>query len=121
MCGVTRAGMLILHSGVMICRPCADRVATLLRTATKSFLDRVWDLNRVWDAVDAGKRDTTTLDTREVFAKLREGVATTISPDDFKTHWDLGTAYAEMGLLADALSELATALDERAPHDMAQE
>lgn len=41
----------------------------------------------------------------EVCAKFRQGVAQRVRDDDLDTHIDLGVAYAEMGLLADAVAE----------------
>jgi tetratricopeptide (TPR) repeat protein len=41
----------------------------------------------------------------EVFAKFKEGVARQIGADDAQSHYDLGVAYKEMGLLDDAVRE----------------
>lgn len=45
----------------------------------------------------------------EVFAKFKEGVKQQISDTDSATHYDLGVAYKEMGLLNDALHEFEIA------------
>jgi tetratricopeptide (TPR) repeat protein len=45
----------------------------------------------------------------EVFAKFKEGVKSQISDTDSATHYDLGVAYKEMGLLNDALHEFEMA------------
>lgn len=45
------------------------------------------------------------VDVEEVFAKFKEGVAKQISVDDAQSHYDLGVAYKEMGLLEDAIRE----------------
>jgi tetratricopeptide (TPR) repeat protein len=56
------------------------------------------------------------VDVEEVFAKFKEGVAKHLPADDAQSHYDLGVAYQEMGLVDDALRELeiAAGSDERA-------
>lgn len=49
------------------------------------------------------------VDVEEVFAKFKEGVKAKISESDSATHYDLGVAYKEMGLLQDAISEFELA------------
>ncbi|HEY0841081.1 MAG TPA: tetratricopeptide repeat protein, partial [Vulgatibacter sp.] len=45
----------------------------------------------------------------DVLAEFKRGVSQTVSVEDTDTHYDLGIAYKEMGLLADAVSEFAIA------------
>jgi tetratricopeptide (TPR) repeat protein len=49
--------------------------------------------------------ETEQVDVEEVFAKFKEGVAQQIAVDDTQSHYDLGVAYKEMGLVDDALRE----------------
>ena len=49
------------------------------------------------------------VDVEEVFAKFKEGVAKQIDVDDAQSHYDLGVAYKEMGLIDDALREFEVA------------
>lgn len=49
------------------------------------------------------------IDVESVFAQFKKGVAAQISPDDSETHFDLGIAYKEMGLLEDAIQEFEIA------------
>ncbi len=49
------------------------------------------------------------VDVEEVFAKFKEGVAKQIGVDDAQSHYDLGVAYKEMGLVDDAIREFDTA------------
>jgi tetratricopeptide (TPR) repeat protein len=49
------------------------------------------------------------VDVEEVFAKFKEGVARQIGADDAQSHYDLGVAYKEMGLLDDAIREFDVA------------
>ncbi|HEY8038872.1 MAG TPA: hypothetical protein VIF15_03730 [Polyangiaceae bacterium] len=49
------------------------------------------------------------VDVEEVFAKFKEGVAKQIGVDDAQSHYDLGLAYKEMGLVDDAIREFETA------------
>ncbi|HEU4383082.1 MAG TPA: tetratricopeptide repeat protein [Anaeromyxobacteraceae bacterium] len=46
----------------------------------------------------------------EVFDQFKKGVAETVKPEDTETHYDLGIAYKEMGLLDDAIHEFEMAL-----------
>ena len=52
---------------------------------------------------------TDQVDVEEVFAKFKEGVAKQIGADDAQSHYDLGVAYKEMGLVEDAAREFDTA------------
>jgi tetratricopeptide (TPR) repeat protein len=49
------------------------------------------------------------IDVDQVFAKFKEGVRAQISDSDSSTHYDLGVAYKEMGLLPDAINEFTVA------------
>ncbi|MGE6760699.1 tetratricopeptide repeat protein [Corallococcus interemptor] len=45
----------------------------------------------------------------EVFAEFKKGLAKVVKPEDVDTHYDLGIAYKEMGLLDDAVHEFDVA------------
>jgi tetratricopeptide (TPR) repeat protein len=45
------------------------------------------------------------LDVDHVFSQFKKGVEAQVSPDDVATHFDLGIAYKEMGLVVDAMAE----------------
>jgi tetratricopeptide (TPR) repeat protein len=49
------------------------------------------------------------VDIDQVFAKFKEGVRAQVEESDSATHYDLGVAYKEMGLIADAIKELEIA------------
>lgn len=49
------------------------------------------------------------VDVDQVFAKFKEGVRAQVSETDTATHYDLGVAYKEMGLLTDAIGEFELA------------
>jgi tetratricopeptide (TPR) repeat protein len=49
------------------------------------------------------------VDVDEVFEKFKAGVAEQIDADDAQSHYDLGVAYKEMGLIDDALREFEVA------------
>ncbi len=46
----------------------------------------------------------------DIFDQFKKGIAQTVKPEDADTHYDLGIAYKEMGLLDDALHEFEVAL-----------
>jgi pilus assembly protein FimV len=48
---------------------------------------------------------TEQVDVESVFAKFKEGVRAQVSDTDSQTHYDLGVAYREMGLLDDSIGE----------------
>jgi tetratricopeptide (TPR) repeat protein len=52
-------------------------------------------------------------DFHEMLARFRQGIAENIDETDFQSHYDLGVAFKEMGLLDEAISEFQKAL--RAP------
>jgi tetratricopeptide (TPR) repeat protein len=47
----------------------------------------------------------------EVFSEFKKGLEKVVKPEDVETHYDLGIAYKEMGLLDDAIGEMRTARD----------
>jgi tetratricopeptide (TPR) repeat protein len=83
--------------------------------------DRVFDIAASLDALDVLEQATRSsrpptslrpvdeIDVDQVFAKFKEGVRAQISDSDSSTHYDLGVAYKEMGLLPDAINEFAMA------------
>jgi len=52
-------------------------------------------------------------DFREMLTRFRQGIDENIEDTDFQSHYDLGVAFKEMGLLDEAISEFQKAL--RAP------
>ncbi|MBX3183234.1 MAG: tetratricopeptide repeat protein [Polyangiaceae bacterium] len=54
-------------------------------------------------------RSSDDVDVDQVFAKFKEGVRAQVSDQDSATHYDLGVAYKEMGLLNDAVGEFELA------------
>jgi len=49
----------------------------------------------------------------DVFSQFKKGVEQTVTAEDSETHYDLGIAYKEMGLLDDALHEFQVAIGGR--------
>lgn len=60
------------------------------------------------------------LDVEAVFAQFKKGVAETVSAEDSDTHFDLGIAYKEMGLLDDAVSEFELSMSKPERRCLAQ-
>jgi tetratricopeptide (TPR) repeat protein len=65
-------------------------------------LDRAPDLG--------GLDDEFQYSVEDVFNQFKRGVAETVTAEDSDTHYDLGIAYKEMGLVDDAVNEFETAL-----------
>jgi tetratricopeptide (TPR) repeat protein len=49
-------------------------------------------------------------DFSDMLAKFKQGVAANVEEEDFDSHYDLGVAYREMGLLDEAIAEFQKAL-----------
>jgi tetratricopeptide (TPR) repeat protein len=59
------------------------------------------------------------LDVESVFAQFKKGIEETIGLEDSDTHYDLGIAYKEMGLLDDAMHEFELCLTNKQRECMA--
>ena len=95
--------------------------------ATAEYVDLAATIS---DAVEESTRirmrePLVTGDEQADFALLlrhfKEGVARSLGDDDFSTHYDLGVAYKEMGLLDDAVEEFQKALRSRVHRPAAYE
>lgn len=53
--------------------------------------------------------DEAYLSPEEVISEFKKGVARTVAKDDYQTHYNLGIAYKEMGLLDEAIQEFGIA------------
>jgi tetratricopeptide (TPR) repeat protein len=60
-------------------------------------------------AVESAARPVQSLDVDQVFAKFKAGVRAQVTNADAATHYDLGVAYKEMGMVADAINEFEAA------------
>ncbi|HTJ83413.1 MAG TPA: tetratricopeptide repeat protein, partial [Polyangiaceae bacterium] len=61
-------------------------------------------------AEQAAPAGSDVLDVEQVFAQFKKGVEAQVGLEDTDTHFDLGIAYKEMGLLADAIGEFGLCL-----------
>lgn len=81
--------------------------------------DRAFDIAASLDALDALDQEAVSraavaddprqVSVESVFEQFKAGVAAHVSESDAATHYDLGVAYREMGLLPDAISEFQLA------------
>ena len=76
------------------------------KTEASSVLDADAELDLVKALEQPAEQQ---IDVDEVFAKFKQGVKAQVSDNDSATHYDLGVAYKEMGLLADATREFEIA------------
>jgi tetratricopeptide (TPR) repeat protein len=74
-------------------------------------LEALDELEQAPESAGRGAFDSVSqeVDVDQVFAKFKEGVRAQVSESDSATHYDLGVAYKEMGLLPDAVSEFELA------------
>ncbi|MEZ4340368.1 MAG: tetratricopeptide repeat protein [Sandaracinaceae bacterium] len=63
-----------------------------------------------FDEVDDTQAGRDVLDVEQVFAQFKKGVEEQVGAEDTETHFDLGIAYKEMGLLDDAIGEFKLCL-----------
>jgi len=59
-------------------------------------------------------------DVDAVYRAFRDAVAREVREDDVSTHFDLGIAYAEMGMVSDAISEFELVLTHDPNHVQAR-
>lgn len=86
-------------------------------SASADFEDDLFDLSAelhdeiaaFQDDSEAKKTDEDFLSPEEVISEFKKGVSRTVSKDDHQTHYNLGIAYKEMGLLDEAISEFEIA------------
>ncbi|MEQ8724094.1 MAG: tetratricopeptide repeat protein [Sandaracinaceae bacterium] len=62
------------------------------------------------DHSDDTQAGSDVLDVEQVFAQFKKGVESQVGSEDTETHFDLGIAYKEMGLLDDAINEFRLCL-----------
>ncbi len=73
-------------------------------------LDAIEHLDATGTMASTSFEDTDSqVDVEQVFAAFKEGVAKQVPVDDAQSHYDLGVAYKEMGLLEDAIREFEIA------------
>ncbi len=95
------------------------RTATPPPPASYGPEDRAFDIAASLDALDAldagpshdalPSDDPNQISVEQVFQQFKAGVAEEISESDAATHYDLGAAYKEMGLVSDAITEFELA------------
>ena len=61
------------------------------------------------EAPASGGNDEYQVSVEEVFAEFKKGLEKVVKPEDVDTHYDLGVAYKEMGLIDDAVGEFTIA------------
>ena len=85
----------------------ARAAAAASQPAPPADADRSYELaEKLADELDAQPESgSDVLDVEQVFAQFKKGVEQQVGHEDTDTHFDLGIAYKEMGLLADAISE----------------
>jgi tetratricopeptide (TPR) repeat protein len=102
--GASGSGELVVpHSDVMQAEPIEDHAFDIAAS-----LD-VFDGGMLGEPEAGPDGFGRAVDVEEVFAKFKEGVKQQVSESDSQTHYDLGVAYKEMGLLSDAINEFTMA------------
>ena len=60
--------------------------------------------------VAVGSPQTMETEFEAIFEEFRKGIKEQVGDDEFETHYDLGVAYKEMGLIAEAIEEFRLAV-----------
>lgn len=80
----------------------------------ESFSDLAAELNELEQAEASQEQDiVANYSVEDVFEEFKRGTKSQVSDEDSDTHYDLGLAYREMGLLDDAISEFKIATRSR--------
>jgi tetratricopeptide (TPR) repeat protein len=118
---LTEAGFKIKKSKIVAPEPVVEEAAISTAVAAESevfdsegeFFDLASELERELDG-EAGATEELEIASdeqsiEEIVEGFRKGMAETLSPEDYDTHYNLGIAYREMGLADEAISEFQLA------------
>ena len=118
-CLTTLRDSLNSHPGHPLLLDKIDEVEDLVAAQPPSSVERLSDENdsfllaeKLAEELDPAELDETgsdVLDVESVFAQFKKGVEEQIGMEDSDTHYELGIAYKEMGLLDDAVHEFELA------------
>lgn len=67
------------------------------------------ELEQETPAAELAPAEDYQVSVEEVFAEFKKGLEKVVKPEDVDTHYDLGVAYKEMGLIDDAITEFTIA------------
>jgi tetratricopeptide (TPR) repeat protein len=87
-----------------------DRLDEADLSSITAALEAEFGTDRVPDAADAPTEPESEQSVEEVLQTFQEHVNAAVEVGDFQTHYDLGIAYKEMGLMDAALEEFRVAL-----------
>lgn len=92
----------------------AQNAAQAARVSAEMDVDQSFELAEKlaeeFEEVDDTQAGRDVLDVEQVFAQFKKGVEEQVGAEDTETHFDLGIAYKEMGLLDDAIGEFKLCL-----------
>lgn len=125
-----RRDPVVEFNGHAFCAGCLTALGRFVRNGSRAVVERIWSSRPSWkpseslgqlvvDEMSALERGPFpdppdkefVYSVEEVFADFKKGLEKIAKPEDVETHLDLAVAYREMGLLNDALSEVAIALE----------
>ncbi len=105
-------GHILLTERLAEVREAREQTGIPARGTVRPPEDQAFDIAASLDALDdlgtalpKAKTPAEEVDVDQVFAKFKEGIKATIDDSDASTHYDLGLAYKEMGLIDDAIGE----------------
>jgi len=87
-----------------------DGAAAQEAAADESF-DIARELAELGGGAPAATEEEFQYSVEDVFSQFKKGIEQTVKKEDSATHYDLGIAYKEMGLLDDAIHEFEVALE----------
>jgi tetratricopeptide (TPR) repeat protein len=86
-----------------------DRLDEEDLSSITAALEAEYGTDRVGEAPEAPAEPESEKSVEEVFETFKEHVSAAVEAGDFRTHYDLGIAYKEMGLMDDAIAEFRIA------------
>jgi tetratricopeptide (TPR) repeat protein len=99
-------------SALLLSHPCHEKLAAkLAELEGRSATDLARELAEELGATaPPASGEAVPYSLEDVFSQFKKGVEQTVKPEDADTHYDLGIAYKEMGLIDDAVHEFEVAL-----------
>ncbi len=90
----------------------AERSASSVGAPTDQSFELAEKLAAELDESEPNAAGSDVLDVEQVFEQFKKGVGEQVAVEDSETHFDLGIAYKEMGLVDDAINEFRLCLND---------
>jgi tetratricopeptide (TPR) repeat protein len=75
----------------------------------EEFFDLAAEIQEEFTGAEAGEKEQSKEELDELFSAFKQGVEKQVAKEDYETHYNLGIAYKEMGLVDEAIAEFQVA------------